>query len=136
MVYKANTVVDCATFHSTIIKKGSKLDNLIQVAHNVEIGENTVIAAQAGISGSTKVGSGVMIGGQAGLVGHLTIADGTRIQAQSGLTGNTKADSAWYGSPAIEYTNYLRSYAVYKKLPDLMNRVRKLEKEIIESNNN
>ncbi len=127
----ANTVVDCATFGSTVIKKGVKLDNLIQVAHNVEIGEDTVIAAQAGISGSTKVGASCVIGGQAGLVGHIRIGDQTKIQAQSGITKNTKPGSAWYGSPGIEYSNYVKSYAVFKKLPEVMTRIQQLEEKIL-----
>lgn len=127
----ANTVVDCATFDATIIKSGVKLDNLIQVAHNVEIGENTVIAAQAGISGSTKIGKQCVIGGQAGIVGHLKLEDGTKIQAQSGVTKNTKQDSAWYGSPAIAYNNYVKSYAIFRKLPDVMKRLGDLEEKLL-----
>ncbi|MDW3193196.1 MAG: UDP-3-O-(3-hydroxymyristoyl)glucosamine N-acyltransferase [Cytophagales bacterium] len=127
----ANTVVDCATFDATVIKSGVKLDNLIQVAHNVEIGENTVIAAQAGVSGSTKIGKQCVIGGQAGIVGHLKVADGTKIQAQSGMTKNTKPDSAWYGSPAIAYNNYVKSYAIFRKLPDVIKRLGDLEEKLL-----
>ncbi len=127
----ANTVIDCATFDATIIKSGVKLDNLIQVAHNVEIGDNTVIAAQAGISGSTKIGKQCVIGGQAGIVGHLKLADGTKVQAQSGMTKNTKPDSAWYGSPAIAYNNYVKSYAIFRKLPDVMKRLGDLEEKLL-----
>ncbi|MGN6618982.1 MAG: UDP-3-O-(3-hydroxymyristoyl)glucosamine N-acyltransferase, partial [Ilyomonas sp.] len=109
----ANTTIDRATIGSTRIKRGAKLDNLIQVAHNVEVGSNTVIAAQAGVSGSTKVGSNVMIGGQAGIVGHIQIADGSKINAQSGVSKSIKnPNSAVTGSPAYDYTSALRSQAV------------------------
>jgi UDP-3-O-[3-hydroxymyristoyl] glucosamine N-acyltransferase len=114
----ANTTIDKGSIGSTILRKGAKLDNLIQVAHNVEIGENTVIAAQTGIAGSTKVGKNCQIGGQVGIVGHITIADGTKIQAQSGINRNTQPDDKLYGSPAISYNNFLRAYTVFKKLPD------------------
>ncbi|MBV6646259.1 MAG: UDP-3-O-(3-hydroxymyristoyl)glucosamine N-acyltransferase [Cyclobacteriaceae bacterium] len=127
----ANTVIDCATFEATTIKSGVKLDNLIQVAHNAEIGENTVVAAQAGISGSTKVGRNCIIGGQAGIVGHIKVADGTKIQAQSGVIKATKENTAIYGSPAFEYNGYIRSYAVFKKLPEVMKRVQALEEKIL-----
>ncbi len=127
----AGTVIDRATMGSTLIRKGVKLDNLIQIAHNVEIGKNTVIAAQAGIAGSTKVGENCQIGGQAGLVGHLKIADRTLIQAQSGLTKSTRKEGQkFYGSPAIDYDNYLKSFAIYKNLPDLQARIRELEKKL------
>ncbi len=127
----SNTTIDRATMGSTIIRKGVKLDNLIQVAHNVEIGENTVIASQTGIAGSTKIGANCMIGGQVGIVGHLKIADKTRIQAQSGVAASiTEPNTAWYGSPAIPYSNYLRSYAGFKQLPDLLKRVLQLEKKM------
>ncbi len=130
----ANTVVDRATLGSTMIRKGVKLDNLIQVAHNVEIGKNTVIAAQAGIAGSTKLGENCQVGGQAGIVGHLNLADRTLIQAQSGVTKSTKKpDTKWYGSPAIDYDNYLKSFAIYKNLPDLQSRILKLEKLLDQS---
>ena len=106
-----------------------KLDNLIQVAHNVEIGRNTVIAAQTGIAGSTKIGEQSQIGGQVGIVGHLQLADRTLIQAQSGVTKSTrKPGTKLYGSPAIDYNNYLKSFAIYKNLPDLQARISKLEK--------
>ena len=115
-----NTTIDRATVGSTIIRAGTKLDNLIQIAHNVEIGNNTAIAAQAGVSGSTKVGGNVMIGGQAGLVGHLQIADGARINAQSGVTKSIKQkNAAVTGSPAYEYTSALRSQALSRNLPQL-----------------
>lgn len=127
----ANTVIDRATMGATIIEKGVKLDNLIQIAHNVEIGEHTAIAAQAGIAGSTKIGKHVMIGGQAGFVGHIKIADKAQVQAQSGVTQSIEQENArLYGSPAIEYVNYLKSYAVFKQLPKLIKKIHNLEKEI------
>jgi UDP-3-O-[3-hydroxymyristoyl] glucosamine N-acyltransferase len=129
----ANTTIDRATIGSTLIKKGAKLDNLIQIAHNVEIGNSTVIAAQAGISGSTKLGNGVMIGGQAGIVGHISLADGTRINAQSGVSKTVKnANTALTGSPAGDYTAMLRSQAVFRNLPDLEKKVKELEKLVQE----
>lgn len=125
----ANATIDRATIGSTLIKSGAKLDNLIQVAHNVEVGNNTVIAAQAGVSGSTKLGKNVMIGGQAGIVGHITIADGSKINAQSGVSKSIKIpNTAVTGSPAFEYTSALRSQAVSRSLPDLEKRVKELEK--------
>ncbi|MBS1946257.1 MAG: UDP-3-O-(3-hydroxymyristoyl)glucosamine N-acyltransferase [Bacteroidetes bacterium] len=124
----ANATIDRATIGSTIIRSGAKLDNLIQIAHNVEVGNNTVIAAQAGVSGSTKIGSNVMIGGQAGIVGHLQIADGSRINAQSGVSKSIKTpNSAVTGSPAFDYTNALRSQAVSRKLPEIEKRLKELE---------
>ncbi len=126
----ANTTIDRATMGSTIIRRGVKLDNLIQVAHNVEIGPNTVIAAQAGIAGSTKIGANCRIGGQVGFVGHLTIADGTQIQAQSGVASSVKApNQALFGSPAFIYQEFVRAYAVFKQLPDLYRKIQQLEKE-------
>lgn len=125
----SNTVIDRATMGSTIIRKGVKLDNLIQIAHNVEIGQNTVIAAQAGIAGSTTIGNNCRIGGQAGFVGHIHVADGVMVQAQSGVAGSIKKPgTAVYGSPAIAYADYLRAYAVFKKLPDLYRKINQLEK--------
>jgi UDP-3-O-[3-hydroxymyristoyl] glucosamine N-acyltransferase len=125
----ANACIDRATMGSTIIHSGSKLDNLIQIAHNVEVGQHTVIAAQAGVSGSTKIGNSVMIGGQAGIVGHISIADGTRINAQSGVSKSIKSpNSAVTGSPAFEYGSALRSQAVSRNLPDLEKRIKELEK--------
>lgn len=129
----SNTTIDRATMGSTIIRRGVKLDNLIQVAHNVEIGENTVIAAQAGIAGSTKIGKNCRIGGQVGFAGHLTIADGTQIQAQSGLASSVnEPNTAIFGSPAIGYKDYIRAYAVFKKLPDLYKKISQLEKRLKE----
>lgn len=131
----ANSTIDRATLTgtSTIIHKGVKLDNLIQVAHNVEVGENTVIAAQTGIAGSTKIGKNCMIGGQVGFAGHIQIADRTQIQGQSGISKTIKKpNTALYGTPALDYSNYLRSYAVFKKLPDLYQKINQLEKELKE----
>ncbi len=126
-----NAAIDRATMGSTIIRTGAKLDNLIQIAHNVDVGHHTVIAAQAGVSGSTKIGSGVMIGGQAGLVGHLQIADGARINAQSGVTKSIKSQGgAVTGSPAYEYTSALRSQAISRKLPEMERRLKELEEQI------
>lgn len=126
----ANCVIDRATMGATVIETGVKLDNLIQIAHNVRIGAHTVIAAQTGIAGSTRIGAHCQIGGQVGIVGHIRIEDGTRIQAQSGVAGAiTDKGQAVYGSPAIPYGNYVRSYAVFKQLPELDKRLRKLEKE-------
>ncbi|HTN45884.1 MAG TPA: UDP-3-O-(3-hydroxymyristoyl)glucosamine N-acyltransferase [Flavipsychrobacter sp.] len=127
----ANTTIDRATMGSTYIRKGVKLDNLIQIAHNVEIGENTVIAAQTGVSGSTKIGKNCIIGGQVGIVGHIHIADGTRINAQSGLSKSvTGTNAALNGSPAFDYKSSLKSQAIFRNLPELNQRVIKLEETI------
>ena len=127
----ANCAIDRATMGSTIIHEGVKLDNLIQVAHNVEIGGHTVIAGQAGIAGSSKVGKHVVVGGQVAISGHLTIADGAMIQGKSGVGGNIKEEnSRWFGTPAIDYRNYLRSYAHFRNLPDMAQKMKSLEKEI------
>jgi UDP-3-O-[3-hydroxymyristoyl] glucosamine N-acyltransferase len=127
----ANTVIDRATMGSTLIRKGVKLDNLIQIAHNVEIGEDTAIAAQAGVAGSTHIGSNVLVGGQVGVVGHIRIADGVQIQAQSGIAANVDNEGErLYGSPAIKYIDYLKSYSVFRKLPELQKRLNDLEKEL------
>ena len=127
----ANTTIDRATMGSTYIRKGVKLDNLIQIAHNVEIGENTVIAAQTGVSGSTKIGKNCIIGGQVGIVGHIHIADGTRINAQSGLSKSvTDANAALNGSPAFDYKSSLKSQAIFRNLPDLNQRIIKLEETV------
>lgn len=124
----SNTTIDRATIGSTVIKKGVKLDNLIQVAHNVEVGENTVIAAQAGLSGSTKVGKGVMMGGQAGTAGHLSIADGVKVAARSGITKTiSNANSTITGFPAAEHSTALRAQIHLKNLPNLEKRVKELE---------
>ncbi len=126
----SNTVIDRATLGSTIIKKGVKLDNLIQVAHNVVIGENTVIAAQTGISGSTKLGKNMMVGGQVGFSGHLNIADGVMVQAQSGISKNFKSGEAVEGSPAFKMSDFRRSYVHFKNLGAIVKRLNELEKII------
>jgi len=129
----ANTCVDRATMGSTIIRKGVKLDNLIQVAHNVEVDENTVIAAQTGIAGSSKVGKNCMIGGQVGLAGHLSIADEVKIAAQSGIGRNIKKEGVvLQGSPAFEFGPYQKSYVLFKNLPKMREQIIALEKELKE----
>lgn len=129
----ANTVIDRATMGSTILRKGAKLDNLIQVAHNVDVGQDTVIAAQAGIAGSTKLGKNVMVGGQAGFVGHIEVADHVQVQAQSGVAGSISVlGEKVYGSPALPYRNYLQSYTIFRELPALLRRLESLEQEINE----
>lgn len=127
----ANTTVDCATFESTIIRKGVKLDNLVQVAHNVEIGENTVVASQTGISGSTKVGKQVILAGQVGLVGHIKIGDGAIVTAQSGVSKNLANGAVFMGSPAFEKGQYLKSVVLFRKLPDMMKRIQELEEKLL-----
>ena len=129
------TTIDRATMGSTIIRKGVKLDNQIQVAHNVEIGENTVIAAQTGIAGSTKIGKNGMIGGQVGIAGHLTIGDNVRIQAQSGVGRNVKNNEILQGSPAFGYNEYSKSYVHFKNLPKLVAEIEELKKQIIHQKN-
>lgn len=127
----ANATIDRATIGSTIIRAGAKLDNLIQIAHNVEIGNNTVIAAQSGISGSTKIGKNVMIGGQAGVVGHIQIADGSKINAQSGVSKSIKSpNTAVTGSPAFDYTHAIRSQILSRNLPELEKRLKQLEQAL------
>jgi len=126
----AGTTIDRATLGSTIIKKGVKLDNHIQIAHNVEIGENTAIAAQTGIAGSTKIGKNCLIGGQVGIAGHLTIGDRVKIQAQSGIGRDIKDDAMLQGSPAFGYGDYNKSYIHFKNLPKTMNLINQLSKKI------
>jgi UDP-3-O-[3-hydroxymyristoyl] glucosamine N-acyltransferase len=124
----ANTTIDRATIGSTIIKSGVKLDNLVQIAHNVEVGNNTVIAAQAGISGSTKIGNSVIIGGQAGLAGHISIADNVKINGQSGVNRSIKtAGASVTGTNAYDYTKAMRSMAIARNLPEMEKRIRELE---------
>ncbi|MEN8187323.1 MAG: UDP-3-O-(3-hydroxymyristoyl)glucosamine N-acyltransferase [Bacteroidota bacterium] len=127
----SSTTIDRATLGSTIIRSGVKLDNQIQVAHNVEIGKNTVIAAQTGIAGSTKIGSNCQIGGQVGIVGHLTIGDRVKIQAQSGIGRSLKDDEVVQGSPALPYSDYNKSYVHFKNLSKLADKVSELEKSIL-----
>jgi len=127
----ANTAIDRATMGSTIVKKGAKIDNLIQIAHNVEIGENTVLAAQSGISGSTKVGPNSVIGGQVGIAGHLSLAKGTQIGAQAGINFNiSEENKQWHGSPAQPLRNWMRASVVFKHLPDIEKRINILEEEL------
>ena len=126
----AGTTIDRATMGSTIIKEGVKLDNLIQIAHNVEVGRNTIIAAQTGIAGSTKVGENCMIGGQVGIVGHLEIGNNVKIAAQSGIGSNIKDNEVIQGSPAFSISDYRKSYVSFKKLPQLFSLVYTLEKQL------
>lgn len=126
----ANTTIDRATLGSTIIRKGVKLDNHIQIAHNVEIGENTVIAAQSGVAGSSKIGKNCMIGGQVGIAGHLTIGNGVKIQAQSGIGRNIKDNEVIQGSPALGYGDYNKSYVHFKNLPKIVQELEELKKKI------
>ncbi len=126
----ANTTIDRATMGSTIIRKGVKLDNQIQVAHNVEIGENTVIAAQTGIAGTTKIGKNCMIGGQVGIAGHLTIGNNVRIQAQSGVGRNINDNEVLQGSPTFSYNDFAKSYVHFKNLPKIVSELEELKKII------
>ena len=131
----SNTTIDRATLGSTIIRKGVKIDNLIQIAHNVEIGENTVIAAQTGISGSTKIGKNCLIGGQVGIIGHLTIADEVKIAAQSGIGSSIKTKGEIVqGTPAYKFKNFQKSYVVFRQLPEIRKKIIDMEKEIEELN--
>lgn len=128
----ANTCIDRATMGATIIHKGVKLDNLVQVAHNVEIGSNTVMASQVGIAGSAKIGEWCMFGGQVGIAGHIKVGDRVTVGAQSGIPGNTKSGVSLMGYPAIEPKQFARSAAIYKKLPDMYVELGKLQKELEE----
>ena len=126
----ACTTIDRATLGSTIIRNGVKLDNQIQIAHNVEIGSNTVIASQTGIAGSSKIGKNCQIGGQVGIAGHLTIGDGVRIQAQSGVGRNIKDNETLQGSPTFGYTDFNKSYVHFKNLPKIVNEIEALKKNM------
>ncbi len=128
----AGTTIDRATLGSTILKKGVKLDNQIQIAHNVEIGENTVVAAQTGVAGSTKIGKNCKIGGQVGIVGHLKIGDNVSIQAQSGIGRNLKDNEVVQGSPALPYGDYNKSYVHFKNLSKFVDKIDELEKMLNE----
>ncbi len=128
----ANTCVDRSTMGATVLHKGVKLDNLVQVAHNVEIGENTVMSAQVGIAGSTKVGSWCMFGGQVGLAGHITIGDHVNLGAQSGVPGSLKPNQTLIGTPPMEPTPYFKSQAIFRRLPDMYKELSALRKEIEE----
>jgi len=126
----SNVSVDRATIGSTIIRRGVKLDNFIQIAHNVEVGENTVIAAQTGISGSTKIGKNCMIGGQVGITGHVKIGNNVKIGAQSGISHHIKDNEVVVGTPALPIKNFKKSTILFKNLEELYNRIKTLEKEI------
>lgn len=130
----ANTCIDRATLGSTIIKKGVKIDNLVQIAHNVSIGENTVIVSQTGIAGSTKIGKNCLIGGQVGIVGHLNIADGVKIAAQSGIGSSiSEENTIVQGSPAFAIGDYKRAYVGFRKLPEILDKLNEIEKTINKS---
>ena len=125
----ANTVIDRATIDATVVRKGVKIDNLVQIAHNVEIGENTVIAALSGIAGSTKIGRQCMFGGQVGVAGHIAVADGTRAGAQTGISASVKEPNQLLsGSPAINYYDYFKAFAIFRKLPQLKRQLDDLTK--------
>ncbi|SMG40706.1 UDP-3-O-[3-hydroxymyristoyl] glucosamine N-acyltransferase [Marivirga sericea] len=128
----ANTTIDCATLGSTIIRKGAKIDNLVQIAHNVEIGENTVIASQSGISGSTKIGKNCVIAGQVGIVGHIEIADKTTVSAKSGVSKTVKnPGTILSGMVGFEHKQYLKASTLFKRLPELHQQVQQLEKIVL-----
>lgn len=126
----ANTTVDCGTMGSTIIRKGAKIDNLVMIAHNCEVGENSVFAGQVGISGSTKVGKNCMFGGQVGLGGHITVGDNVTLGAQSGVAQNLKSDQVLLGSPAIDIKVAMRAYVMLRRLPEIRNEVLQLKKDV------
>lgn len=126
----ANSTIDCGTMDSTIIKKGTKLDNLVQIAHNCQIGENTVIAALAGIAGSTKIGNGGKIGGQVGIAGHLVIGDNVGIGAQSGVVKSVEDNQVLLGSPALNIKDSIKAMTIFKNLPDMRNEILQLQKEL------
>jgi UDP-3-O-[3-hydroxymyristoyl] glucosamine N-acyltransferase len=127
----ANTTVDRATMGATVLRKGVKLDNLVMIAHNVEVDENTVIAGQSGIAGSTKVGKNCMFGGQVGLIGHINVASGVKIAAQSGITKDIKQEGiVIQGSPAFEFGPYQRSYLLFRNLPKLREQISELERKV------
>ncbi len=128
----AGTTIDRATLGSTIIRKGVKLDNQIQIAHNVDIGENTVIASQSGVAGSTKIGKNCMIGGQVGIVGHLIIGDNVKIQAQSGVTKSLESNVSVQGSPALSHADFLRSYSHFRNLSKIAEDLEKVKKSVKE----
>ncbi len=127
----ANTTIDCATMGSTIVKSGVKIDNLVQIAHNVEVGKNTAIASQAGLSGSAKIGENCQIGGQAGITGHLKMADRTIIGPQAGVPKSiTQEGKVWFGTPIMEHRDFLRVSVILRNLPNLIERVKELEKKL------
>ena len=126
----ANTCIDRSTMGQTIVHKGVKLDNLVQVAHNVEVGENTVMSAQVGIAGSTKIGSWCMFGGQAGFAGHITVGDKTFVGAQCGVNSSLKGNQSVIGSPAMEPRGFFRSSVIFQKLPEMYKQIHELQKEV------
>ena len=128
----SNSTIDRATMGSTFIRTGVKLDNLVQIGHNADVGEHTVMAAQVGVSGSAKIGKGVMIGGQSGIGGHLHIADGTKIVAQSGIPSTVKKAGTLMGSPGIPLEDFKKSYFGFRKLPQILNRLQDLENKLKE----
>lgn len=135
----ASTCIDRASLGNTVVRAGAKLDNLIHVAHNVEIGRNAVLAGQVGVAGSTQLGDNVRVGGQVGFAGHLKIAEGTQVQAQSGLASNIEdPNTAVFGSPAIPYRDFIKAHIVFKQLPALQRKVQELEKKLkdLEKGNN
>jgi UDP-3-O-[3-hydroxymyristoyl] glucosamine N-acyltransferase len=132
----ANTTIDCATMGSTILEQGVKIDNLVQLAHNVSIGQDTVIAAQTGVAGSAKLGKNCVLAGQVGIVGHITIADKTTFASKSGISNSVKEEGKIFlGAPAMEIGNYKRSYAIFRKLPALSNQINELEEKVIKITN-
>jgi len=131
----ANSTIDRATLGSTVIRAGVKIDNQVQIAHNVEVGNNTVIAAQTGVAGSTKLGNNCMIGGQVGIVGHLTVGNNVRIQAQSGVGRNIKDNEILQGSPTFGYSDFSKSYVHFKNLPKLVKEIEELKKQILNQKN-
>ncbi len=133
----ANTVIDRATMGATVVHRGVKLDNLIQIAHNVEVGEDTVIAAQSGIAGSTKVGKHCMFGGQTGIAGHFSIADGTMLAAQTGVTNSVKKEGqTLLGSPALDHKVYMKAYALFKNMPEMFAELKQRVKALEEKSGN
>lgn len=126
----SNTTIDRATLGSTILRRGVKIDNLVQIAHNVEIGKNTALAAQVGVAGSAKIGEQVQIGGQAGISGHLHIADGTKIVAQSGIPSTVKKADTLMGSPGISIEDFKKSYFGFRKLPFILNKIQEMDQKI------
>ena len=131
----ANACIDRSTMGSTVIHKGAKIDNLCQIAHNVTVGSNTVMSAQTGLAGSTQIGNNCFIGGQVGFAGHIKIGDNVQIGAQSGVMSNVKDNSRLFGSPAINPTEYMRAYALFKKLPEMEKRLRELENKLTDTSN-
>lgn len=126
-----NTVIDCATFKSTIVRKGVKLDNLVQVAHNADVGENTVMASQSGVSGSTKLGKNCIIGGQVGIAGHIVLGDNVRAAGKAGVSKSVKSGKTVAGAIAMDHKQFLKAYTIYRNLPQLVDRIKELEEKIL-----